>query len=162
MLLAVIAVIKASHVVLGHSLTAAQVSDVNALWITVTVAWSLAPIVLWLWMARACGQGRNWARILATVLFGFATLSLSSLFPQSVFHISVVLTVFGPTTLVPTWLAGAAAVWLLWHPGSRAYFKPPGYTQAQHQAQMADRAHQAQMAELARIRSSRAAFLRQA
>jgi hypothetical protein len=161
MLLAVVAVIKAYHVVLGHHLTAAKVSDVNTLWITVTVAWSLAPIALWLWMARACGQGRNWARILSTVLFGLATLSLSSLFPQTVFHLSVVLTVFGPTTLVPTWLVGLAVVWLLWRPASRAFFKPPGYTQAQHQAQIADRGHQAQVAELARIRSSRAQFLRQ-
>jgi len=30
---------------------------------------------------------------------------------------------------------------------------PPGYTQAQHQAQMAEFDHQAQMAELARIRA---------
>ncbi len=31
---------------------------------------SLVVIALWLWMARENGQGRNWARILATVLFG--------------------------------------------------------------------------------------------
>ena len=37
-------------------------------------AWSL--IALWLWMARANGQGRNWARILSTVLFGLGTLEL--------------------------------------------------------------------------------------
>ena len=34
-------------------------------------------IALWLWMARANGQGRNWARILSTVLFGVATLQLT-------------------------------------------------------------------------------------
>jgi hypothetical protein len=45
---------------------------------------------------------------------------------------------------VLTWLAGLAAVWLLWRPASTPFFKPPGYTQAQHQAQMA---------ELARIRA---------
>jgi hypothetical protein len=44
-------------------------------------------------------------------------------------------------------------VWLLWRPASSAFFRPPGYTQAQHQAQMAELDHQAQMAELARIRA---------
>ena len=29
-----------------------------------------------------------------------------------------------------TWLAGAAAVWLLWRPASNAFFKPPGFTRA--------------------------------
>ena len=70
--------------------------------------------------------------------------------------------VFGPAVPVLTWLVGLAVVWLLWRPASTAFFKPPGHTQAQHQAQMADRAHQAQMAELARIRSTRAQFLRKA
>ena len=133
----------------------------NTLWITVSVVWSLVPIALWLWMAWANGWGRNWARILSTVLFGLATLDLTGLFPPPVFHLSVVLTVFGPTVLVLTWLVGLAVVWLLWRPASSAFFKPPGYTQAQHQAQIADRGHQAQMAEVARIRSARAQFLRQ-
>jgi hypothetical protein len=31
----------------------------------------LAVIALWLWMAQANGQARNWARILSTVLFGW-------------------------------------------------------------------------------------------
>ena len=40
----------------------------------------LVPIALWLWMARANGRGRNWARSLSTVLFGLATLTLTSVF----------------------------------------------------------------------------------
>jgi hypothetical protein len=43
------------------------------------------------------------------------------------------------------------AVWLLWCPASSAFFRPPGYTQALHQAQMA---------ELTRIRSSTARLSR--
>ena len=118
------------------------------------------PIVLWLWMARETGRGRNWARILSAVLFGLATLTLTSVFPQPVINISFVpavhlsfVPVLGPAVPVLTWLAGAAAVWLLWRPASTAFFKPPGYTQAQHQAQMAELDHQAQMAELTRIRA---------
>jgi hypothetical protein len=34
-----------------------------------------------------------------------------------------------------TWLVGSAAVWLLWRPASRAFFKPQGFTQAGHSAQ---------------------------
>jgi hypothetical protein len=29
---------------------------------------------LWIFIARACGRGRNWARITGTVLFGLATV----------------------------------------------------------------------------------------
>ena len=144
--LAVTGGIMARHAILGYHLTAAQVSQLlNTPAITIPIVLDLVPIALWLWMARATGRGRNWARILSTVLFGLATLSLTSVFPQPVFNISFVPAVhlsfvpaLGPVVTVLTWLAGAAAVWLLWRPASTAFFKPPGYTQAQHQAQMAE------------------------
>jgi hypothetical protein len=110
---------------LGHSLTSPQARPfVITMWIVLC----LAVIALWLWMARANGQGRNWARILSTVLFGLATLQLRGAFTQPVSHAG-----FGATVLyysvavlfVAAWLAGAAAVWLLWRPASRAFFKPP-------------------------------------
>ena len=44
--------------------------------ITVGTVGGLVVIALWLWMARANSQGRDWARILSTVLFGLATLQL--------------------------------------------------------------------------------------
>ncbi|MGH3201090.1 MAG: hypothetical protein ACRDP5_03410 [Streptosporangiaceae bacterium] len=151
--LAVIGDIEAYHAVLGHRLPAAPVSGLNTSAITVAIVLTLVPIALWLWMARETGQGRNWARSLSTVLFGLATLSLASVFPPSGINLSFVPTVhlsfvpaLGPTVLVLTWLPGAAAVWLLWLPASTVFFRPPGYTQALHQAQMA---------ELKRIRSSR-------
>jgi len=53
---------------------------------------------------------------------------------------------------VAAWLVGAAAVWLLWRPASTAFFKPPGSTQALHQAHMG---------ELDRPRSSRTRSQRQ-
>jgi hypothetical protein len=158
--LAVIVEIKAYHAILGYHLTAAQVSQLNTLAIAVPIVLDLVPIALWLWMAQETGRGRNWARVLSTMLFGLATLSLTSVFPQPVINISFVPTVhisfvpaLGAIVPVLTWLAGAAAVWLLWRPASTPFFKPPGYTQAQHQAQMAELDHQAQMAELARIRT---------
>ena len=155
LLLAVIADVKAYHAILGYHLTAAQLSRVNTGFITTFTVWDLVPIALWLWMARACGRGRNWARIVSTVLFGAATLNLTgalSWLPPGI-HVTLVPMAYGPTLPVLYWLVGAAVVWLLWRPASRAFFRPRGYTQAQHQAQMAELDHQAQMAELARIRA---------
>ena len=79
-LLAVFADIKAYHAILRQHLTAAQVSQYSTLVITVCTLWALVPIAVWLWMARACGRGRNWARIVSTVLVGAATLNLTSAF----------------------------------------------------------------------------------
>jgi hypothetical protein len=92
--------------------------------ITVGIMGGLVLIALWLWMARANGLGRNWARILSTVLFGLATLHLFG-------NKDVVQGFFA----VVTWLVGLAAVWLLWRPDSNAFFKPQGFTQAGHSAQ---------------------------
>ena len=126
----------------------------NTPFITVSIAWSLAPLALWLWMARETGRGRNWARIVSTVLFGAATLDLTEVFGPPGIRLSLVPVIAGsPIVPVLYWLVGLAAVWLLWRPASSAFFRPPGYTQAQHQAQMAEFDHQAQMAELTRIRA---------
>ena len=79
-LLALIADIMAYHAILGHHLTTAQVSQASTPFITTVILWDLVPIAMWLWMARACGRGRNWARIVSTVLFGVATLNLTGAF----------------------------------------------------------------------------------
>jgi hypothetical protein len=98
--------------------------------IAVGIMGGLVLIALWLWMARANGQGRNWARILSTVLFGLAMLHLFG-------NKGVVQVVFA----VVTWLVGLAAVWLLWRPTSNAFFKPQGFTQAGHSAQPSPRSN---------------------
>jgi hypothetical protein len=115
---------------LGHSLTAPQL---RPLIIVVWVVFGLAVVALWLWMVRANAQGRNWARLLSTVLFGLATLQLRGAFTQPVSHAGFGVTVlyYGSIALfAAAWLAGAAAVWLLWRPASRTFFKPPRAAQA--------------------------------
>jgi hypothetical protein len=109
---------------LGHSLTAAQLSQFKPLIITAAVMGGLVVIALWLWMARANGQGRNWARILSTVLFGLATLQLAGDFRQPVSHVVLGFEALGLLGAVLTWLPGLAVVWLLWRPASSAFFKP--------------------------------------
>ena len=103
---------------LGHSLTAPQL---RPLIITLWIVFSLVVIALWLWMARANGQGRNWARILSTVLFGLATLQLRHPQPQGspAGFGATVLYYGGAALFAAAWLVGAAAVWLLWRPAFR-------------------------------------------
>jgi hypothetical protein len=110
----------------GHILTAAQLSHWRPLIITVVMVGGLTVIAVWLWMARADGQGRNWARIVSTVLFGLATLQLLHPQPQgSPAGFGATVLYYGSAVLfVAAWLAGAAAVWLLWRPDSRAFFSP--------------------------------------
>ncbi len=105
--------IKAYHLTVGgHRLTTAQLSDWRPLLATLAIAFGLVLIALWLWLARAVGQGRNWARILSTVLFGLATLQLIGLHGAAAVFWAML-----------TWLTGVAAVWQLWRPASNAFFK---------------------------------------
>jgi hypothetical protein len=97
--------------VLGHRLT-------PTLTITLGAVAGLALIGLWLWMARATSQGKNWARILSTVLFALATLELLSAL-EGIGKDGVAQAFFAGLT----WLSGLAAVWMLWRPASSAFFK---------------------------------------
>jgi prolipoprotein diacylglyceryltransferase len=127
--LAVIGDTKAYHLRWnGHSLTAAQVSRWLPLFMTLAIVSGVVVIALWLWMARANGQGRKWALILSTVLFGLATLQLISRVRQPVSHVGFAVSVLGVILTMLAWLVGAAVVWLLWRPASTAFFKPPGLT----------------------------------
>jgi hypothetical protein len=99
------------------TLTAAQVNQLNTFIITLAIVSGVIGIGLWLWMARANSQGRNWARILSTVLFGLATLDLIGVFSQPK-------TLLGLVFPLLTWLVGAGAVFMLWRGESTAFFKP--------------------------------------
>ena len=109
--LSLIGGIKAALRKANPSLTAPQLSDLNTL-ITLAIVSGLVIIALWLWMARANGQGRNWARILSTVLLGLATLEVTGNHGVAQVFCAVL-----------TWLTGLAAVWLLWRPASSAFFR---------------------------------------
>ena len=84
-------------------------SWLNTPFITVSIAWSLAPLALWLWMARENGRGRNWARIVSTVLFGAATLDLTDAFGPPGIRLSLVPVIAVQPDFVPVlyWLVGA-------------------------------------------------------
>jgi hypothetical protein len=116
----------------GHSLTAAQLSHLKPLIITVTMVSGLVVPALWVWMARANAQGRDWARVLSTLLFGLATLQLTGIFKTPVSHGGFGVEMLGLLGAVLPWLVGLAVVCLLWRPASSAFFKPRGFTQAGH------------------------------
>ena len=97
--------------VLGHRLTPTPLT------ITLATLAGLALIGLWLWMAWATSQGKNWARILSTVLFGLATLTLLSAL-EAIGKEGVAQAFFAGLT----WLSGLGAVWMLWRPASSAFF----------------------------------------
>ena len=99
------------------SLTAAQVNQLNTFIITLAIVSGVVGVALWLWMARANSQGRNWARIMSTVLFGLATLDLYGVLSQPK-------TLLGLVFPLLTWLIGLGAVVFLWRPESTEFFKP--------------------------------------
>ena len=107
----------AAHVqLMGHNVTAAHFRHLLPLIITLGIVSGLVFVIApRLWMAWANGRGRNWARILSTVLFGLATLNLTTVFRTPGIRLG-----FGVTAPVPiavlTWLVGLAVVWLLWRP----------------------------------------------
>jgi hypothetical protein len=99
------------------NLTTAQINQLNTFIISLAIVSGVLGIALWLWMSWANNQGKNWARILSTVLFGLATLDMVGVFSQPK-------TIYGVIFPVLTWLVGLGAVILLWRPESTAFFKP--------------------------------------
>ena len=99
------------------SLTATQVNQLNTFIIALAVVSGVIGVALWLWMARKNGEGKNWARILSSVLFGLATLDLFGVLSQPK-------TALGLVFPLLTWLVGLGAVILLWRKESTEFFKP--------------------------------------
>jgi hypothetical protein len=100
--------------------TTTQVNQFDRFIVITAIISGLIGIALWLWMARANNQGRSWARIVSTVLFGLATLDLLGVLTEPK-------TALGLVFPVLTWVVGLGAVWLLWRPDSTAFFKPQGF-----------------------------------
>jgi hypothetical protein len=95
--------------------TNAQLNDAKASLLAATVLFGVVAVGLWIWMARANGAGKGWARIVASVLFVLGTIDLLGEGAQA--HAAVSFA-FG----VLVWLAGVGAIILLWRGDSRRYF----------------------------------------
>jgi hypothetical protein len=96
--------------------TASQLHSAEVAGIVVAVVIGAIAVGLWLWMAWANGRGRNWARIVATALFGLNTIDLLTLLAQPHSAISLVFALI-------VWLVGLGAIFFLWQRESTDYFR---------------------------------------
>jgi hypothetical protein len=97
------------------SYSASQVNSTEHLVIATVLIGGLLGVGLWLWMARANGAGRSWARIVASILFGISTLELITGLrgANSAFNLAFEFIV---------WLVGLGAIVFLWRRDSSEYF----------------------------------------
>jgi hypothetical protein len=77
----------------------------------------LLGVGLWILVARLNMSGRNWARILASVLFGINTLELFATFTRPS-------TILGVVFAVALWIVGLGATVFLWRRESSEFFAP--------------------------------------
>jgi hypothetical protein len=99
----------------SSTLTAQQVHNDAIVAVTIAVVESLIAIGLWLLMAWGNKNGQNWARIVATVLFGLNTLFLLLSFVRATVSASLAFSVL-------VWLVGLGAIVMLWRRESSQYF----------------------------------------
>ena len=113
--LATIGSLKSAIKSADPSFSASQVHSAEVIGVASVVISGLIGIGLWIWMARANGAGRPWARVVASVLFGISTLDLllSGVRANSAFNL-----VFA----VLIWLVGLAAIIFLYRRDSSEYY----------------------------------------
>jgi len=98
--------------------TSLQLSHAEDARIAFLVIVTLVAAGLWLWMARANGKGRSWARTVSSVLFGVGLLDL----------VVQIATVDTPATLTFDWviaLIGLVAIVLLFRKESGPFYRQP-------------------------------------
>jgi hypothetical protein len=97
------------------SFTASQVHSAETVGVATVVIFGLIGIGLWVWMARANGAGKSWARVVASVLFGISTLELllSGVRANSTFDL-----IFEGLV----WLIGLGAIVFLYRRDSSEYY----------------------------------------
>jgi hypothetical protein len=105
------AIIKASN----KPLTATQLHTAEVVGIATIVILGLIGIGLWIWMARANGRGKSWARIVAAVLFGLNTLGLLSAVARPN---AIGTKIFD----ILSWIVGLGATFYLWRRESSEYY----------------------------------------
>jgi len=109
--------IKSQIISRNPSLTTTQVNNAEHVAIGILIASGLLGTALWLWMAQSSKAGKNWARIVSTVLFAIQTINV-------VAGASAVAS-GGASRIysIVIWLIGLGAIIFLWQRSSTEYFK---------------------------------------
>jgi hypothetical protein len=84
-------------------------------YVVAAVVGDVITLSLWLLMAFANRAGQNWARIVASVLFGLNTLAVLYNLVRATISLSLVF-------LILIWLIGLGAIVLLWRKESSQFF----------------------------------------
>lgn len=113
--------IKSQIIARNHSLTTAQVNNAEHVAIGILIASGLIGAALWLWMAQSNKAGKNWARIVSTVLFAIQTINV--LAGASAVASGGASRIYS----IVIWLIGLGAIIFLWQRSSTEYFKAPRY-----------------------------------
>jgi hypothetical protein len=113
--------VKSQIISKNPSFTTTQVNNAEHFAIGILIASGLIGAALWLWMAQSSKAGKNWARIVSTVLFAIQTINvvagasaISSGGASRIYSIVI-------------WLIGLGAIIFLWQRSSTEYFKAPRY-----------------------------------
>jgi hypothetical protein len=98
------------------NLTASQINSTQHTLIAAFIVGGVIAAALWVFVARSCLSGKNWARITGTVFFAIATVDTIGGLAAPV---AAVPRIWGAVV----WLVGLAAVVFLWRRDSTAFFK---------------------------------------
>jgi hypothetical protein len=114
-------------------------SEIKELILDAVIVVGVVAALIWLWIAWKNRAGRNWARILATVLFALSCLGLPELLTGGRLSTmpSTLPAADGATIAVPpldvpawliaagvvNWLFGLAIIILLWQPAASRYYE---------------------------------------
>jgi serine/threonine protein kinase len=77
-------------------------------------------VTVWLWLARSCRKGKNWARIISTVFFGLYTVVALVVFIKYRHYAAGII---GTVLIAVIWLIAGGSVLLLWQRRSGAFFR---------------------------------------
>jgi hypothetical protein len=114
--------LKSSILARHPDFTTRQLHAAEAAGLVVTVIGGVIAIGLWIWMAWANGQGRNWARVVSAVFFGINTLGLivSLAARSSVAEMHTAGSIIGGVVI---WLIGLAAIVLIFNKKSGPFYQ---------------------------------------
>jgi hypothetical protein len=101
----------------GTQVPASAIKDV---FLVISIVGGIIAVLIWLWLAWKNRTGRNWARVVSTVLFALSCLGLPGLLTGGLSTMPSTLTnadgatVAVPPLAIPAWLiAGGVVQWLL-------------------------------------------------